>query len=104
MDDGPGGPQGVHTAAHVQVEIESEELRQAATGPASAEAMLDLEPPQVVRTEDTGLAQQLTHQPLDTDEGKYSRCSNVYSWPFVLPPVCAGVSSLSVSVPVCVCV
>ncbi|KAF0885374.1 ZN236 protein, partial [Crocuta crocuta] len=80
VDDGPGGPQGVHTAAHVQVEIESEELRQAATGPACGEAMLDLEPPQVVRTEDTGLAQQLTHQPLDADEGKYSRHG------FVAPP------------------
>ncbi|XP_029778624.1 zinc finger protein 236 [Suricata suricatta] len=67
-DGGPGDQQSVHATTHMQVEIESEELRQAAAGPANPEAMLDLEPPPVVRTEDAGLGQQLTHQPLEADE------------------------------------
>ena len=69
----------MHAPTHVQVDIESEELRRAAADTANPEAMLDLEPQQVVRTEDAGLGQPLTHQPLEADEGKYSRSPNVYS-------------------------
>uniref|UniRef100_A0A8C9JNQ0 Zinc finger protein 236 n=1 Tax=Panthera tigris altaica TaxID=74533 RepID=A0A8C9JNQ0_PANTA len=43
-------------------------LRRAPADPANPEAMLDLEPQQVVRTEDAGLGQPLTHQPLEADE------------------------------------
>ncbi|EFB29387.1 hypothetical protein PANDA_015380, partial [Ailuropoda melanoleuca] len=70
LDDSAVDQQGMHVSTHMQVEIESEQL-QAAAGPANPEAMLDLEPQQVVRTEDAGLGQQLTHQPLEADEGKY---------------------------------
>ena len=82
----------------MQVEVESEELQQAAAaGTTDPEAMLELEPQQVVRTEDAGLGQQLTHQPLEADEGKYFRSSNFYNNHMVLQlimltPVCIGIS------------
>ena len=70
----------MHVSTHMQVEVESEELQQAAAaGTTDPEAMLDLEPQQVVRTEDPGLGQQLTHQPLEADEGKYFQSSNFYN-------------------------
>ncbi|XP_044897202.1 zinc finger protein 236 isoform X5 [Felis catus] len=68
LDDSTGDQQSVHAPTHVQVDIESEELRRAAADTANPEAMLDLEPQQVVRTEDAGLGQPLTHQPLEADE------------------------------------
>ncbi|XP_011231318.2 zinc finger protein 236 isoform X1 [Ailuropoda melanoleuca] len=70
LDDSAVDQQGMHVSTHMQVEIESEQL-QAAAGPANPEAMLDLEPQQVVRTEDAGLGQQLTHQPLEADEDRF---------------------------------
>uniref|UniRef100_H0XRU0 Zinc finger protein 236 n=1 Tax=Otolemur garnettii TaxID=30611 RepID=H0XRU0_OTOGA len=61
--------QGVQVSAQMQVEMESGELPQPAeVVAANPEAMLDLEPPHVVGTEEAGLGQQLTDQPLDTDE------------------------------------
>ncbi|XP_026924996.1 zinc finger protein 236 isoform X2 [Acinonyx jubatus] len=68
LDDSTGDQQSVHAPTHVQVDIESDELRRAAADTANPEAMLDLEPQQVVRTEDAGLGQPLTHQPLEADE------------------------------------
>ncbi|XP_045313727.1 zinc finger protein 236 isoform X4 [Leopardus geoffroyi] len=68
LDDSTGDQQSVHAPTHVQVDIESEELRRAAADTTNPEAMLDLEPQQVVRTEDAGLGQPLTHQPLEADE------------------------------------
>lgn len=88
----------MHVSTHMPVGMESEQLREAA-GPAHPEAMLDLEPQQVVRTEDAGLGQPLTHQPLEADEGKYlsspsSRAVRTAVQPITLRPVCLGVSRL----------
>ncbi|CAK7306383.1 Zinc finger protein 236 [Vulpes lagopus] len=80
IDDSAVDHQSMHVSTHMQVEVESEELQQAAAaGTTDPEAMLDLEPQQVVRTEDPGLGQQLTHQPLEADEDR-----------FVAPPTLQG--------------
>lgn len=55
----------------MQVEMEGDALQRTAEAVAATpEAMLGLEPAPVVGTEGTGLGQQMTDQPLETEEGE----------------------------------
>ncbi|XP_012504334.1 PREDICTED: zinc finger protein 236 [Propithecus coquereli] len=69
IDNSTVDQQSMQVSSQMQVEIESGELPQPAeVVAANPEAMLDLEPQHVVGTEEAGLGQQLTDQPLDPDE------------------------------------
>ncbi|XP_050623552.1 zinc finger protein 236 isoform X3 [Macaca thibetana thibetana] len=69
IDDSTVDQQSMQASTQMQVEIESDELPQTAeVVAANPEAMLDLEPQHVVGTEEAGLGQQLTDQPLEADE------------------------------------
>uniref|UniRef100_A0A8D0L151 Zinc finger protein 236 n=1 Tax=Sphenodon punctatus TaxID=8508 RepID=A0A8D0L151_SPHPU len=71
IDDTTVDQQSIHVSTQMQVEIESDELQQAEAVATDQEAILELDQQQVVGTEETGLGQQLTDQPLEQDEDRF---------------------------------
>ncbi|EMP40637.1 hypothetical protein UY3_02112 [Chelonia mydas] len=71
IDDSTVDQQSIHVSTQMQVEIESDELQQPEAVTTDQEAILELDQQQVVTTEETGLGQQLTDQPLEQDEDRF---------------------------------
>uniref|UniRef100_A0A674INW4 Zinc finger protein 236 n=1 Tax=Terrapene triunguis TaxID=2587831 RepID=A0A674INW4_9SAUR len=71
IDDSTVDQQSIHVSTQMQVEIESDELQQPEAVTTDQEAILELDQQQVVATEETGLGQQLTDQPLEQDEDRF---------------------------------
>ncbi|NWX99557.1 ZN236 protein, partial [Nothoprocta ornata] len=71
IDDPAAEQQSIHVSTQMQVEIESAELQQSEAVAADQQAILELEQQPVVGTEETGLEQPLTEQPLEQDEDRF---------------------------------
>uniref|UniRef100_A0A8C8REQ8 Zinc finger protein 236 n=1 Tax=Pelusios castaneus TaxID=367368 RepID=A0A8C8REQ8_9SAUR len=71
IDDSTVDQQSIHVSTQMQVEIESDELQQPEAVTTDQEAILELDQQQVVATEEAGLGQQLTDQPLEQDEDRF---------------------------------
>ncbi|XP_030067684.1 zinc finger protein 236 [Microcaecilia unicolor] len=71
IDDSTVDQQSIHVSTQMQVEIESDDLQQPDAVSTDHEAILELEAQQVVGTEETGLGQSLTEQPLDQEEDRF---------------------------------
>uniref|UniRef100_A0A8D1JYU7 Zinc finger protein 236 n=1 Tax=Sus scrofa TaxID=9823 RepID=A0A8D1JYU7_PIG len=72
IDEGAVDQQSIQASTQMQVEMEGDALQRTAEAVAATpEAMLGLEPAPVVGTEGTGLGQQMTDQPLETEEDRF---------------------------------
>ncbi|NXD14527.1 ZN236 protein, partial [Nothocercus nigrocapillus] len=71
IDDSAVDEQSIRVSTQMQVQIASDELQQSEAVAADQQAILELDQQPVVGTEETGLEQQLTDQPLEQDEGRF---------------------------------